>query len=109
MLGILALKLPEIMAGGGFDAVIGNPPYIRIQALKEWAPLEVEYYKQRYTAASKGNYDIYVVFVEQALKLLNKSGRLGFISGITHGIPIAALKSANKGNTGISVSCGPAP
>ncbi len=34
-------EFPEIMRAGGFDAVIGNPPYIRIQALKEWAPLEV--------------------------------------------------------------------
>jgi hypothetical protein len=64
---------------GGFDAVIGNPPYIRIQGLKEWAPLEVEFYKKRYTSASKGNYDIYVVFVEKGLSLLNDQGRLGFI------------------------------
>jgi very-short-patch-repair endonuclease len=64
---------------GGFDVVIGNPPYIRIQALKEWAPQEVEFYKQRYQAASKGNYDIYVVFVEKGLSLLNSKGRLGFI------------------------------
>ncbi len=65
--------------GGGFDCVIGNPPYIRIQTMKEWAPLEVEAYRQLYTAASKGNYDIYVVFVERGLSLLNKRGRLGFI------------------------------
>jgi len=58
---------------------VGNPPYIRIQALKEWAPLEVEYYKRRYRAASKGNYDIYVVFVEKGLELLNAQGRLGYI------------------------------
>ncbi len=64
---------------GGFDAVIGNPPYIRIQGMKEWAPLEVEFYKKRYTSASKGNYDIYVVFVEKGLSLLNDQGRLGFI------------------------------
>jgi hypothetical protein len=64
---------------GGFDAVIGNPPYIRIQALQEWAPLEVEHYKRAYRAASKGNYDLYVVFVEKGLKLLNEHGRLGFI------------------------------
>jgi len=65
--------------GGGFDAVIGNPPYIRIQAMKEWAPIEVEFYKKRYAAASKGNYDIYVVFVERVLQLLNERGRMGFI------------------------------
>ena len=63
-----------------FDAVIGNPPYIRIQALKEWAPTEVEFYKKQYKAASKGNYDIYVVFVEKGLGLINQSGRLGFHS-----------------------------
>jgi len=66
-------------AGLGFDAVIGNPPYIRIQALKEWAPLQVEIFKQQYAAASAGNYDIYVVFVEKGLSLLNERGRLGFI------------------------------
>jgi len=69
----------EVMNKGGFDAVIGNPPYIRIQAMKEWAPIEVELYKQKYRSASKGNYDIYVVFVEKALNLLNKKGLLGFI------------------------------
>ncbi len=72
-------EFPEIMNRGGFDAVIGNPPYIRIQTMKEWAPTEVELYKTHYTAASKGNYDIYVVFVERGLSLLNKKGRLGFI------------------------------
>lgn len=69
----------KIMKTGGFDCVIGNPPYIRIQAMKEWAPLEVEYYKKAYKSAGKGNYDIYVVFVEKGLSLLNKNGLLGFI------------------------------
>ncbi|MCM1987487.1 Eco57I restriction-modification methylase domain-containing protein [Methanococcoides seepicolus] len=68
-----------IFESGGFDAVIGNPPYIRIQAMKEWAPLEVEFYKKLYESASKGNYDIYVVFVEKGLSLLNKDGVLGYI------------------------------
>ncbi len=72
-------EFPGIMRGGGFDCVIGNPPYIRIQILKEWVPLEVKFYKQRYLAASKGNYDIYVVFVERGLKLLNNLGKLGYI------------------------------
>jgi len=70
---------PEIMQAGGFDAIIGNPPYIRIQVMKEWAPVEVELYKALYRSAAAGNYDIYVVFVEKALSLLNKSGRMGFI------------------------------
>ena len=69
----------KIMQTGGFDTVIGNPPYVRIQSLKEWGPDEVEFYKQRYQAASHGNYDIYVVFVERGLGLLNPRGLVGFI------------------------------
>jgi hypothetical protein len=72
-------EFPAIIKAGGFDAVIGNPPYVRIQTMKEWAPIEVEHYKQAYKSASKGNYDLYVVFVERGLSLLNKNGRLGFI------------------------------
>ena len=69
----------EVLSAGGFDAIIGNPPYIRIQTMKEWAPLEVEFYKTEYKSAATGNYDIYVVFVERALNLLNIRGTLGFI------------------------------
>lgn len=70
---------PYIMKDGGFDAVIGNPPYIRIQTMKEWAPQDAGFYKEAYASAGRGNYDIYVVFVEKGLSLLSKSGRLGFI------------------------------
>jgi len=72
-------EFPEIFKAGGPDAIIGNPPYIRIQGMKEWAPVEVELYKTLYRSAAAGNYDIYVVFVEKALSLLNKTGRTGFI------------------------------
>jgi hypothetical protein len=70
---------PEVFKQGGFDCVIGNPPYVRIQAMKEWAPIEVEIYKKTYHSAASGNYDIYVVFVEKALQLLSAKGRSGFI------------------------------
>jgi type I restriction-modification system DNA methylase subunit len=72
-------EFAEVMQAGGFDAVIGNPPYVRIQTLKEWTPLEVEFYKHQYIAAIKGNYDLYVLFVEKGLSLLNERGYLGFI------------------------------
>ena len=72
-------EFPGVFSDGGFDAVIGNPPYVRVQTMKEWAPLEVELYKTQYKAASKGNYDIYVCFVERSLSLLGPQGRLGFI------------------------------
>lgn len=94
-------EFPEIMKAGGFDAVIGNPPYVRIQVMKEWSPLEVEAYKKLFVSASKGNYDIYVVFVEKGLGLLNKSGRLGFILPhkffqAQYGEPLRGLISKGK-------------
>ncbi len=70
---------PEVFERGGFDCVIGNPPYVRIQAMKDWAPVEVEIYKKAYASAASGNYDLYVVFVEKALRLINAGGRVGFI------------------------------
>ncbi|MDD5306574.1 MAG: Eco57I restriction-modification methylase domain-containing protein [Deltaproteobacteria bacterium] len=74
-------EFPRVFDNGnpGFDAVIGNPPYIRIQHMKEWAPVEVDYYKERFRSARQGSYDIYVVFVERGLDLANKCGVLGFI------------------------------
>ena len=63
----------------GFDCIIGNPPYIRVQELNQWAPDECAFYKWRYKSAAKGNYDIYVVFVERCLSLLAPDGLLGYI------------------------------
>ena len=92
---------PSAGSGQGFDAVIGNPPYVRIQVMKEWSPLEVEAYKKLFVSASKGNYDIYVVFVEKGLGLLNKSGRLGLILPhkffqAQYGEPLRGLISKGK-------------
>ena len=64
----------------GFDCIIGNPPYIRVQESKKWAPDECAFYKWRYKSAAKGNYDIYVVFVERCLELLARDGLLGLIT-----------------------------
>ncbi len=72
-------EFADIFKAGGFDAVIGNPPYIRIQTMQDSQPQEVEFFSHAYKAASQGNYDIYVVFVERGFELLNKNGKLGFI------------------------------
>jgi hypothetical protein len=65
----------KIMNEGGFDIIIGNPPYVRIQTL---ARDQVAFFNQHYASAT-GNYDIYILFVERALQLLKPGGILGFI------------------------------
>ncbi|MBU4400205.1 MAG: Eco57I restriction-modification methylase domain-containing protein, partial [Planctomycetes bacterium] len=74
-------EFPEVFRGkdAGFDAVIGNPPYVRIQTLNKTQPDAVEYFGKHYAAAAKGNYDIYVLFIEKGFSLLNTNGLLGLI------------------------------
>jgi len=63
----------------GFDAVIGNPPYIRVQAYRQFAPLQAAWLTQHYAAAKTGMFDVYMAFVELGWRLLTKTGRLGYI------------------------------
>ncbi len=79
------LEFPEIWYAedgrqikGGFDAVIGNPPYIRIQELRKEHPDEVDYYNNTYQTPT-GAYDIYILFVEKGISLLHDTGCLGYI------------------------------
>jgi type I restriction-modification system DNA methylase subunit len=65
-----------LLEDGGFDAVIGNPPYVRIQELGRDV---AEYCRQRYITAS-GSFDAYVPFIERGVRLLRSAGRLGFIA-----------------------------
>jgi adenine-specific DNA-methyltransferase len=63
----------------GFDIVIGNPPYVRIQTLKQKDADMARFLREHYVSASKGNYDVYVVFVERGLQLLKSTGNLAYI------------------------------
>ena len=69
---------PEWMFGirDGFDIVIGNPPYVRQEEIKELKPLLQAQGYQCYT----GTADLYVYFYERALQLLRNHGILSFIS-----------------------------
>lgn len=71
---------PNVFKKNGFDVIVGNPPYVKIQTLQEGNTHHVfDYFKQIYTSAKSGNYDLYVLFIEQGYKLLNPNGLLGFI------------------------------
>jgi hypothetical protein len=67
-------EFPEIMKSGGFDAVIGNPPYVRQESLSGFK----DYFAQRYEAYN-GVADLYAYFMEKSLKLLRAGGRFSFI------------------------------
>ena len=68
-------EFSEICLYGGFDVVIGNPPYVRQERIKELKPYLKEHY-ETYTGVA----DLYVYFFEKGLQILKNNGRLGYIS-----------------------------
>jgi hypothetical protein len=96
-----AAEFPAIMQRGGFDVLISNPPYERIQVMQANAPEAAEFLKANYRAAASGNFDIYVCFIERGLHLLNAGGTLGFICPhkffqAEYGAPVRKLLSEGK-------------
>lgn len=69
----------EIMKAGGFDAVIGNPPYIPIEMISE---AEKSYFLRRHPQLER-KYDSSVIFILSLLDRLSSRGLLGFISSLT--------------------------
>lgn len=69
-----AASFPEVFAQGGFDVVIGNPPYVRAELLTPIKP-----YLQEHYHAFHGQADLYVYFYELGMRLLRPGGRLSYI------------------------------
>ena len=74
------LYFAEIFYGKkiGFDVVIGNPPYLRIQGIRKDNPQLANSLTKNYKSAT-GSYDLYIVFTEKGLSLINKKGVLNYI------------------------------
>ena len=69
-------RFPEVFADSGFDVVVGNPPYVRVQNLKHE---EIDWYKSHKETAYK-RVDISILFIELAKRLSKTSGFIGYIS-----------------------------
>jgi len=68
------VQFKKIFLKGGFDAVIGNPPYIRMEMFK---PLK-DYLKRNYKCHDERS-DLYAYFVERGHRILKRGGRFGMI------------------------------
>lgn len=72
-------EFPEIFANGGFDIVVGNPPYVSAEYISE---IEKTFYEKNYYSAY-GRQNLYIIFYEKAINLLKENGNLGFITPYT--------------------------
>lgn len=68
-------EFPEVFANGGFDVIIGNPPYgAKIDKT------QIEYITNKFKNIVTGEVDTYIVFYLESILILKKSGYLGFIT-----------------------------
>jgi len=68
------LEFPEVFMQGGFNVVVGNPPYVRQESLGE-----IKTYFSAHYQVYHGTADLYVYFIEQSHKLLCSGGFFGTI------------------------------
>lgn len=70
---VWAEQFPAALASGGFQVVLGNPPYVDAEAMTRHHPALRRYCSGRY-AAARGNWDLFCVFIELGLELCARGG-----------------------------------
>ena len=91
-----------------YDVIVGNPPYMKSEDMKQFTPLELPIYKKKYTTAYK-QFDKYFVFIERGLELLKDDGWFGYIvpSKFTKvGAGIKLNELLNENNLGVPLRVG---
>ena len=62
----------------GFDIVIGNPPYLRVQGIRDSNSAFAEELVSKYRSAT-GSFDLYAIFAERGLQIIKKKGLINYI------------------------------
>lgn len=63
---------------GGFDVVIGNPPYVDSETMSNTLP-EMRKFLSKHFSCAKGNWDLFIIFIEKGLNLLAQNGLISYI------------------------------
>lgn len=73
----------------GFDAMVGNPPYVRVRELRDNNDVALDYYSSTFEVA-KHVYDVYMLFMERSFTIVRENGLVCFI------VPIQTLHQPNS-------------
>jgi len=68
-------EFPDVFKQGGFDVIIGNPPYVVLDSDDDSLP----FLRDKYISSEGGKTNLYKAFIERSIKLLGENGHLGFI------------------------------
>ena len=71
-------EFEDIMDDGGFDVVVGNPPYVQLSKIEATTEVEKNYLLKKYNT-SGGRLNTFIFFIHLAEELLKKNGSLSFI------------------------------
>ena len=71
-------EFPKVFSNGGFDLVIGNPPYVDSESMTKSYPNERNFISKNYESAS-GNWDLFIPFIEKGIQILKNENYLSFI------------------------------
>ena len=70
-------EFPQVFTKGGFDLVIGNPPYVRQELIDN---IHKDFFSIRYEKSFNNSADLYVYFYDLSIQILKENGMLGFIT-----------------------------
>ena len=70
------ISLPSVQENGGFDVVVGNPPYVRSKHID----IDTKQLLSRWQTSRVGNSDLYIPFFEIGMSVLRDDGILGYIT-----------------------------
>jgi len=72
-------SFPRVFEKGGFDFIVGNPPYVEVKNYNVGLPFMADYIKRTYASGKNGKTDLAMPFIEKGVRLLSDNGRLGYI------------------------------
>jgi hypothetical protein len=72
-------EFPAVFKSGRFDVVLGNPPYVDSEAMTKAWPKERQYLTENFKQ-TRGNWDLYIAFLELGCNLLSSNGYLSYIT-----------------------------
>ena len=71
-------EFPQVFEKGGFDVVIGNPPYVDSETMTKHLPEQREFITKTYSSA-RGNWDLFIAFIEKSTIIAKPNGYISLI------------------------------